>query len=68
VIALDRMERGAGKLSAVAEMEAETGVRVVSLVSVREILAYLAAGHDAGRIPVDTVESIYRYQSLHGVI
>ena len=67
VIALDRMERGAGALSAVAQMQADTGVEVVSLVSVQEILAYLSAGHGAGVIEPQTVDAIRQYQAEYGV-
>ncbi|MES2682331.1 MAG: orotate phosphoribosyltransferase [Pseudomonadota bacterium] len=67
VIALDRMERGAGALSAVAQMQADTGVQVVSLVSVQEILTYLAAGHGAGVIEPHTVSAIRQYQAEYGV-
>lgn len=67
VIALDRMERGKGERSAVAEMEADTGVRVISLVSVREILAFLAAGHGGAGITTDTVTAIRQYQQQFGV-
>ena len=67
VIALDRMERGKGERSAVAEMEADTGVRVISLVSVREILAYLAAGHGGAGITSETVAAIREYQQQFGV-
>ena len=65
IIALDRQERGKGTRSAVAEMEADTGVRVIALVSVRDILAYLqtrSAGTD-----VDIVNSIQAYQDRYGV-
>ena len=64
VIALDRMERGKGALSAVAEMEADTGVRVISLVSVREVLAYLDA---KGGAAAATGEAIRAYQAEYGV-
>lgn len=67
VIALDRMERGSGALSAVAEMEADTGIQVISLVSVREILDYLAAERGTGQGGSETVESIYQYQARYGV-
>ena len=65
VIALDRMEKGRTERSAVAEMEADTGVRVIPLVTVREILAYLrarGAGADAG-----VISAIEAYQARHGV-
>lgn len=67
VIALDRMERGSGALSAVAEMEADTGVRVIALVSVRELLGFLAAGHGAAAVQPDTIHSIRQYQAQYGV-
>lgn len=67
IIALDRMERGAGTLSAVAEMEADTGVKVLALVSVREILAYLTAGHGGSAITPETVTAIELYQTQFGV-
>lgn len=43
LIALDRQERGNGVRSAVQEMQDDTGVTVLSLVSVTEIMAYLGA-------------------------
>jgi len=64
MIALDRMERGSGTLSAVAEMEADTGVKVIALVTVQEILGYLkthAAVADGG-----TVQAIEDYQARYG--
>ncbi len=65
VIALDRMEKGKGSLSAVAEMEADTGVKVIPLVTVREVLAYLRAQGAAG--PEGVVEAIEAYQARYGV-
>ena len=65
VIALDRMEKGKTERSAVAEMEADTGVRVIPLVTVREILAYLrgqGAAADAG-----VIAAIEAYQARYGV-
>ncbi len=68
VIALDRMERGNGPLSAVAEMQADTGVQVLSLVSVREILTFLGGASLAAAAPADTIAAIRRYQELYGVL
>ena len=65
VIALDRMEKGKTERSAVAEMEADTGVRVIPLVTVREILAYLRAqGAGSGDGVVSAIEA---YQASYGV-
>ncbi len=68
IIALDRMEKGKGESSAVAEMEADTGVRVLSLVSVREILDHLSAQQGAAASVPETVTAIEEYQSRYGVI
>lgn len=67
IIALDRMERGNGTLSAVAEMEADTGVRVIVLVSVREILSYLATAPSSAAIQPETLNSMREYQARFGV-
>ncbi len=67
VIALDRMERGRSEKSAVAEMEADTGVQVIALVSVREILAHLLQGQDSAGVQQQTVKSIQQYQAEFGV-
>ncbi|NWG88030.1 MAG: orotate phosphoribosyltransferase [Hydrogenophilaceae bacterium] len=41
-IALDRMERGQGELSAVQEVQAQHGLPVISIVNLDDLLAYLA--------------------------
>lgn len=41
VIGLNRQERGQGKLSAIAELEQQTGVTVVSLIKLDDIMSYL---------------------------
>jgi orotate phosphoribosyltransferase len=63
VIALDRQEKGPSGLSAVQEMEHDAKIRVVPLVTVQTMLAYLSGGgaDDA------TLEAIRAYQSQYGV-
>lgn len=63
IIALDRQERVADGLSAVAAMEKDSGIRVVSLVNVREMLEFLGT---AG-LPPSVAESVAKYQAQHGV-
>jgi orotate phosphoribosyltransferase len=63
MIALDRQERGQGALSAVAEMEAETGVKVLPLITVKGILQWLAQSS----FPAETREAIALYQRHYGV-
>ncbi len=62
MIALDRQERGGGASSAVAEAEAELGLRVVPLVTVAEVMTHLAA---AGSAP-DALAAMRDYQQRYG--
>jgi orotate phosphoribosyltransferase len=63
VIALDRQEVGPNGNSAVAEMERDTGIRVVPLVTVKEVLQFLQAGNaDAA-----TIAAVQDYQARYGV-
>jgi orotate phosphoribosyltransferase len=63
VIALDRQEVGPAGVSAVAELEREAGVRVLPLVTVRELLGYLEREHFAA----ETTAAIHTYQARYGV-
>ena len=63
LIALDRQEKGPSGRSAVQEMQAEGGIRVISLVNVTLLLEYLGAEGDDPA----TVEAIRAYQARHGV-
>jgi orotate phosphoribosyltransferase len=63
VIALDRQEVGPNGKSAVAEMERETGIRVLPLVTVKDVLQFLQAGNaDAA-----TIAAMRDYQARYGV-
>ncbi len=42
LIALDRQERGQGKLSAIQEVERDFGMPVISIVSLNDIMTYLS--------------------------
>lgn len=48
VVAVDRQEKGLGKRTALEEIAAETGIRVVPIVTISEAVAHLAAD---GRLP-----------------
>ena len=63
LVALDRQEVGPSGSSAVADLERDSGVRVVPLVTVADVMTYLAAkgGHAA------TLEAMRSYQSRYGV-
>ena len=63
VIALDRQEVGPNGNSAVAEMERDTGIRVVPLVTVKEVLQYL----QSAKADAATIAAMQDYQARYGV-
>lgn len=62
-IALDRMERGTGTLSAVQEVERDAGLPVVAIANLRDLLAYL----DNQPGYADTRAAVQRYRAEYGV-
>jgi len=46
VIALDRMEKGKSELSAIQEVEQEYGIPVMSIITLNDIINYLAESND----------------------
>ena len=63
VIALDRQEKGLSGKSAVQEIEQSEGLRIIPLVTVKDVLGYLVQQSAS----VATVESIRAYQAQFGV-
>ena len=62
-IALDRMERGLGELSAVQEVSRDYGIPVISIVNLDDL-----AGHLAGKAEwADTLAAIQSYRAAYGV-
>jgi orotate phosphoribosyltransferase len=62
-IALDRMEKGAGELSAVQEVRQNYGIPVISIASLDDLIEYLA-GEGGMQAPLDAVQ---RYRDRYGV-
>lgn len=63
VIALDRMERGTGSLSAVQEVERDYGIPVVAVATLEDLLAFLG-----GRADLRTNEAaVAAYRKEYGV-
>lgn len=63
LIGLDRQERGQGSLSAIQELQASTGIPVVSIIKLEHIMAFL---QEQGTSP-DTLERISHYRQAYGV-
>lgn len=63
LVALDRQEIGPSGRSAVADLEQDSGVRVVPLVTVQDVMTFLAS--DPAR--ASTLEAMREYQARYGV-
>ncbi len=63
VIALDRMERGTGELSAVQEVEASYAVPVISVACLDDLIAYLEASPELQQ----NLGAVARYRAEYGV-
>jgi len=67
-LALDRQERGQGARSAVQELEAEHGLRCVSVVTLTELIEALAApGAAQPRISEEQLTALRAYRERYGV-
>lgn len=63
VIAIDRQERGTGTLSAVQEVERNTGMPVIAVARLTDVIAYLA-GQPALE---QNLAAVRRYRETYGV-
>jgi len=63
VIALDRMERGSGALSAVQEVGASYNIPVISIATLDDLMAYLKADPQHARY----LAAVGRYREQYGV-
>jgi len=63
VIALDRMERGQGELSAVQEVERGFAMPVVSVANLDDLVAYLAARPDL----TPDLDAVKEYRAIYGI-
>ncbi len=68
VLALDRQERGRGARSAVQELEAEQGLRCVSVVTLADLIETLSAPQGGGpRISAEQITALRAYRERYGV-
>ena len=63
VIALDRMERGQGQLSAVQEVGRDYGLPVIAVASLDDLMTFLADRPDFK----DYAKAVARYRQEYGV-
>jgi orotate phosphoribosyltransferase len=62
-IALDRMERGAGELSAVQEVERLYGMPVISIARLDDVVAYLQSDGNMSA----NLTAVKKYREQYGV-
>ena len=65
VVALDRQEKGKGELSAIQEIEQDFGIPVISIISLQQIIDYLAQGQDENLGA--HLERMQEYQERYGI-
>jgi len=63
VIALDRMERGLGELSAVQEVQQAYGIPVVAVATLDDLLAYLGGRAELAQ----NLQAVLRYRQQYGI-
>ncbi|MBU3058867.1 orotate phosphoribosyltransferase [Pseudomonas indica] len=63
LIALNRQERGQGELSAIQEVERDFGMPVVSIVSLEQVLEYLAGDTELKRY----LPAVEAYRAQYGI-
>lgn len=65
VIALDRMEKGNGELSAIQEVEQEFGIPVISIITLNDIIDYLAQANTSSSQKY--LDAMKHYRSKYGI-
>lgn len=65
LIALDRQERGQGELSAIQEVERDFGMPVISIVSLHDIMTYLAE-QDSPEF-AEHLDAVKAYRDQYGI-
>ncbi|MCF6253438.1 MAG: orotate phosphoribosyltransferase [Thiomicrorhabdus sp.] len=65
VIALDRMEKGKGELSAIQEVEQEFGIPVISIITLNDIIDYLSQANT--ELNQQYLEAMKTYRSNYGI-
>jgi orotate phosphoribosyltransferase len=63
LIALDRQEKGQGELSAIQEVERDFGTQVVSIVTLNDVMTYLADKPEMA----EHLEAVAAYRQRYGI-
>ena len=63
LISLDRQERGRGEISAIQEVERDYGCKVISIVTLKDLIAYLEEKPEMA----EHLASVRAYREAYGV-
>jgi len=63
LIALDRQERGKGKLSAIQEVERDFGTTVIAIVTLADVVTYLTEQDNM----TNEINAINTYRETYGI-
>ncbi|STS78835.1 orotate phosphoribosyltransferase [Klebsiella pneumoniae] len=63
LISLDRQERGRGEISAIQEVERDYGCQVISIITLKELIAYLEEKPEMA----EHLASVRAYREAYGV-
>ena len=63
LVALDRQERGQGELSAIQEVERDFNTKVVAIISLPDLISYLADKPEMA----EHLEAVKAYRAQYGV-
>lgn len=67
LIALDRQEKGQGELSAIQEVERDFGTKVISIVTLADLITYLTEKSQDDASIVEALETITQYRKDYGI-
>jgi orotate phosphoribosyltransferase len=67
LLALDRQERGQGERSAVQEVEADFGLRCVSLLTLADLIDIMAQPNAGAALPTEQLDALRAYRAQYGV-
>ena len=67
LLALDRQERGQGERSAVQEVEADFGLRCVSLLTLGDLIEIMARPAAGDALPSEHLDALRAYRAQYGI-
>ena len=67
LLALDRQERGQGERSAVQEVEADFGLRCVSLLTLADLIDIMAQPAAGAALPTEHLDALRAYRAQYGI-